>query len=1026
MTYHRFHELPVLVDRLSRGLSRSSRKITFLVGAPLSSPELPHHPGVPGVEGMIELIRQELAADPTAERKFLEEIAASGSRYQTAFEILLGYRGQDVANDIVRRAVLKARNVHSLSGIPSDWKDSQDLEQLEQIDGWELPIGMRTLGKILVRHAGVFGQTVLTSNFDPLLEVSIRSNGGRYYRTVLHGDGDLSQTSAEGAHVVHFHGFWCGRDTLHTPSQLRQIRPKLSQSLSRLLERSTVVVVGYSGWDDVFTKTLVDVVIDDNSAPDVLWTFLEADEGVIHAQRQATLLQLDLGLNRGRINLFKGIDCNTFFPRLLEELSDERPSSAVTIGSEMTSRVVEVTDNNANQSRLEIRIALPPTRKHFSTDSPPRIDEWVGRTKELALLEHANVPAVIITGIGGQGKSALAAHHLSASVAAGAYDDSAWCDCREEGDRLNTQIMRLIGRVAGSAIDMAALDSTNSRALVDIFFDALADRQWLFVFDNVDRYVDLVTGDLLFGLGYLLDAIATRNHRSKFVLTCRPGVKSGQTSVLELPLTGLTEEESIELFRKRGVSGEDKSALHAAYTLTAGHPLWINLIATQVSRLRRPLIDVLAEIRRGSGELPEKTLRSIMAGLNRNQQTVLRTLAEAERPETTESLFEMVAPMTSNRFYKSLSTLKLLQLIVLKMPSEQAEVLELHPLVKAFIKREYPHDRDRFISVIVTYLDRMIGKYKGLLTKQPSLAILDHWTQKAELELNRGHYPEAIQTLGEVSTALIARGFSEEFVRVGKKLLTDIDWINACVTYREFDSVFERIIESMVQLGQYTEAIRFLEQYADSMPGISAQYINLCNLRCYLNWYRGNFEEAIAWGERGEELKARSDVDTAFSAAHNLALARRDSGEIAPALRYFLGGQTLAVVLDPEKFDRGRGGAFYGNIGRCLQFDGKYEDALVAYRRSAQLLEDDVSEKGSLNRGYIRLWIAEVLRKSSPQMAQVFFRAAYHQWRPVSPPRAMQAETALLEMSGRESTPMSGDASTIVEIERIVRGWLRS
>jgi hypothetical protein len=59
-----FHDEPALLDRLSKGLSRRSQEVVFLVGAPLNSPARRGMPGVPGVDGVIELIRQEFRDDP--------------------------------------------------------------------------------------------------------------------------------------------------------------------------------------------------------------------------------------------------------------------------------------------------------------------------------------------------------------------------------------------------------------------------------------------------------------------------------------------------------------------------------------------------------------------------------------------------------------------------------------------------------------------------------------------------------------------------------------------------------------------------------------------------------------------------------------------------------------------------------------------------------------------------------------------------------------------------------------------------
>jgi tetratricopeptide (TPR) repeat protein len=320
----------------------------------------------------------------------------------------------------------------------------------------------------------------------------------------------------------------------------------------------------------------------------------------------------------------------------------------------------------------------------------------------------------------------------------------------------------------------------------------------------------------------------------------------------------------------------------------------------------------------------------------------------------------------------------------------------------------------------------MIGKYKPMLDKEPSFAVLDHWSQKAELEINRGHHHEAVNTLKEVSGPLLSRGFSEELVRVGKKLLNELDWPEACVSFRAFDSLLRRLIESLTQLGQFQESKAYLSRYANAIPGKGAQFINYCDLQCNLHWFQGDFATAIYWGEQGESLRITSNVDTEFSTAHNLALARRDSGKIDIALEFFLSGLTIEQVLDPAVLERERRGSFYGNIGRCLQFQGRLNEALAAYRKCALILEEEQNESAILNRGYIRLWIGEGLRDLGDlRTAAAFVRSAISKWQAVSPPRARLAEKTVEALGAQTLGSLDPYSLDEVTIERTVREWIR-
>ena len=113
-------------------------------------------------------------------------------------------------------------------------------------------------------------------------------------------------------------------------------------------------------------------------------------------------------------------------------------------------------------------------------------------------------------------------------------------------------------------------------------------------------------------------------------------------------------------------------------------------------------------------------------------------------------------------------------------------------------------------------------------------------------------FEEATSTIDEISDALINRGYSEEFMRLTLRLFGECDWAVACSSYKRFDAVFNQCIMHMAQMGH--ESIEeLLTLYGEAIPGKSAQFILLSDLRCYAEWYAGNFEAAVHWGEKGNE-----------------------------------------------------------------------------------------------------------------------------------------------------------------------------
>lgn len=322
-----FHSSDDLVQRLRGG----DRPVVFLVGSALTMP-VGGRPGVPGVEAMVELVRAEVGAargSGGAARQAARQALATledalarasdgGSRYQTAFEQLKALvDGAASVNAVIRRAVLAARTVPT----DVDVGQADALALLEtRADGWHLGPAVKALGLLIARDPRRFGRAVLTTNFDPLIELAIRAAGGQAHAVAQLGDGALVTHDPAVTSVVHLHGLW-RTDSLHTPGALTVDRAALRRSLARLFQRVTLVVLAYGGWDDVLTTTLAELAGDPEADLDVVWCFYEKDPRKIEA-RDARLLGL-LGKFRERVACYAGIDCNVVLPRLREAIDGE-------------------------------------------------------------------------------------------------------------------------------------------------------------------------------------------------------------------------------------------------------------------------------------------------------------------------------------------------------------------------------------------------------------------------------------------------------------------------------------------------------------------------------------------------------------------------------------------------------------------------------------------------------------------------------------------------------------------------------
>ncbi|GFE93835.1 tetratricopeptide repeat protein [Acetobacter persici] len=1007
-----FYEKDALLYRLHEGLDNTEKQVVFIVGAPITAP-FHGTQGVADVNAIVKLVRNEFAGKQVQLAKFDAAVSGAANPYQAAFDFLSGRAGQDAVNRIIKRAVSQAL----VSVNEGSWEDAivkladDQLRSLDQnLKGWYLSPAVASLGRLIAKYPDRFGQIVLTSNFDPLIEVAVESASGAAWRTSLSVDGSITQSAASGCQVIHIHGYWYGTDTLHTNRQLIKSRPTLKNDLLTVLHDKIVVVVAYGGWPDIFTGALSGVVSNDNLFPDILWTCY-GDTPVLSDYVYATLQP---GIDRNRVSFYKGIDCHEFFPELLRLWDGNQCEQFVEEANDGLTSSVPVSHDRAKLFRLA----------PLECDRPPNIEVWVGRENELRALETAKAKVVIICGIGGEGKSALASHYIhTLSERDDRYRSWDWRDCKEQSDRIRTQIVEVIVRFSKGTISADQLVETADTELVEVFVDYVGDASAVLVFDNVDSYVDLENQTFTGILDLLIQHASTTQFTSRIILTCRPDVQYAGKSVITIPMKGISESEAIELFSKRAPDQNiPQQDIRAARFLTKGHAFWLDLLAVQVTKVPgTTLRKLLDDMRRGREDVPD-VLSSIWDKLASREQILLRFMAEAARPETERTIERFAASqLNHHKFTRALRTLISLNLIVVKPEVDAPDLYDLHPLVRQFVRTKFePSERSGFIRVVINQYKAIIGTIQSVLGIHLPFAMLERWSQKAELEVSAGLYDEAFETLVEVESALIGSGHVQEFVRVGRLLFESIDWETAASKYKHFDKIVGVMVLAYDQLGDFDSSDILLTRYERTIPQKTARYIKFCDVRAYSHWVRGDFALAMDWAMKGNTLKSETNVDTDFECQHTLALAQRDAGQPEVALEYFRKGFEVAEIVKS-----GAGippnGPMYGNVGRCLQMMGRMDEALSCYRRSMAILEKDTSSHSNSNRAYARRWVGEIFAHlGDTTRAEAFFIEAIRMLGASAPVRVRELYAEVEKVRGNPSHILGERAAA-----QIVGQWIR-
>ncbi len=798
----------------------------------------------------------------------------------------------------------------------------------------------------------------VTTNFDNLIERHI--DDAR--KITKNSEYNLSKIDQEESFVLKIHGDIEEIDKCIVFSdqykELYADQSLASFELKKIFSQNSILFIGFS-FSDFYVKELFEYVskLQDGYGPDHF--ILTTDEKSID------------GINSIKIKSYDNVEY------ALDNL----------ISKKNKNNICKVVENDVLYFEKD------------GSDIPPNITNWAGREKELDIL-NKDFKVYFIIGIGGQGKSALASRYLNLQKQNGKSRIYDWRDFKEEDHKFQNKIISMILLVSDEKHNKKELLGLSDDDLVNVFFERLNSKSAIFVLDNIDQYIDLDEFVPKNGVGKLFQKALQYDHNSKFIFTCRPFIRFASLDFYQLNLDGLTKGDVFFIFESSNLNLSDndmKVFAIRAYELTKGHALWINLIVAQAKRGRDILKKFLDSIENSnltdddiSSILSENILSKIWKSLSEKNKILLRSLAESVRSETVDDYAEIVSDeLNHNQFSKSLRALKNLNLIVEKT---NGDYIELHPLVKEFIRKKYPStERTKFISLYVKYYDKIVLILKPMLSYKLSFQDFSNWTTKVELFTNAKKYQDGINTLQEINAAMRAAGYTEEYLRVAKIFFSSLSWSRKQVReINGFTSSFSDTLSSAIDFGDLEFTEYLIERYETQIENKEVEYIRLCSLKAYNYWFQGDYDRAIKISEEADYLLQSGDQPDNYNVRHHLALALRDTKitkNIDAALDIFLNSEDIVFVSDDKTIDTDFSGSFYGNIGRCLQYKNDYSGSLNCLYKSHILNNKSNGGERLVNLGYASIWLFEVLKESgSIEPAYYFWKNAINLWDKSSPP----------------------------------------
>lgn len=286
----KLHSYDLLISSLSMDI-RKGNEVCFLFGSAISLPD--SGIGMPSVDEMVDIIGSYLSEFGDDGLEIYLKDCSGSSRYQAAFEYLLAVGTQEDVKAIMKIAVDRAKDT---------------------VGKWVIPKTIRDFTR-LVESGALRVRNILTTNFDPLIEESLRGSKFDINRIELTDDLTFDNNKShnnERINVIHLHGYYEG-DTLHTPDQLTTYRDESIACLKNIFSRSKLYIIGYGGWDDIINQTIIEMVNEKKGKYEFRWAFYSDDETSINESNYDFFTSLVAAQVLSRFNAYKNVDCRNIF-----------------------------------------------------------------------------------------------------------------------------------------------------------------------------------------------------------------------------------------------------------------------------------------------------------------------------------------------------------------------------------------------------------------------------------------------------------------------------------------------------------------------------------------------------------------------------------------------------------------------------------------------------------------------------------------------------------------------------------------
>lgn len=617
---------------------------------------------------------------------------------------------------------------------------------------------------------------------------------------------------------------------------------------------------------------------------------------------------------------------------------------------------------NLSEEKLNTDLELDPV---------PVTAGWTGRGVELNKMLNSNYSVAVISGVGGQGKSWLAAEFLKRHAKAGNsdFEIGLWINCRELPDTIHLKLVEIMEVLSEKKETIAKYRDEKIEDTIIRFYGYLKKHKILLVFDNIDAYVDIKNQQIINELSKVLDMALENEHNSLILMTCRIPITDNRANFLPIHLNGLSDEDGIDFFKNRNIpikTSEDIEYCKKIINHIKGHPWWLGLIAGQIHvnnfKFKKCYEQLKTEGLEGNPQV-EKYFASIWEGLkgkvNGICQDIIRHLVESPYPLSEDQIHLVLTTNNFKDVNRALTRIRNLGLLEWHEDKNGDILYQVHPLVREFVHGSYSVEKQKSFVCKVLYL--------FLSPKLVNMLFYDRTSFENELIersygeeiknaidtcLNSRNYVEALELMTKYCFLLKDNGFHLDIVHLGKRILEEIDWKKEQVaTVRSKANFLASLIDLLSLLSYEKEMNTYLKKYELFVIPNTLPYSLFLSISVFLAWRSEDYKKANEYFREYDELaKNFQELWEYQDMRTNRALILRETGNYKEALNIF--------------DESGDCGDKFGNMGRCYQKMGRAEEALNYYRKSLRIFRDDDSFISNYNKGYALFWIAEILYDS--------------------------------------------------------------